>query len=56
MAARAEDLQVQGKGQARIYFHEGRTYFQSIKLLADSEVFDAVIEEFAEALKETRGH
>ena len=56
MAAQAEDLQVQGEGEARIYFHEGRTYFQYIELLADSDVFDAVKEEFAEALKETRGH
>ena len=56
MAAQAEDLQVQGQGEARIYFHKGRTYFQYIELLADSDVFDAVKEEFAEALKETRGH
>ena len=55
MAAQAEDLQVQGQGEARIYFHKGRTYFQYIELLADSDVFDAVKEEFAEALKETRG-
>lgn len=56
MAAQAEDLQLQGQGEARIYFHKGRTYFQYIELLADSDVFDAVKEEFAEALKETRGH
>ena len=56
LAAQAEDLQVQGQGEARIYFHKGRTYFQYIELLADSEVFDAVKEEFAEALKETRSH
>ena len=55
LAAQVEDLQVQGQGEARIYFHKGRTYFQYIKLLADSDVFDAVKEEFAEALKETRG-
>lgn len=56
MAAQAEDLQLQGQGEARIYFHKGRTYFQYIELLADSDVFDAVKEEFVEALKETRGH
>ena len=56
MAAQAEDLQLQGQGEARIYFHKGRTYFQYIELLADSDVFDAVKEEFAGALKETRGH
>ena len=55
MAAQAGDLEVQGQGEARIYFHKGRTYFQYIELLADSDVFDAVKEEFAEALKETRG-
>ena len=56
MAAQAEDLEVQGQGEARIYFHKGRTYFQYIELLADSDVFDAVKEEFAEALKETGSH
>ena len=53
MAAQVEDLQVQGQGEARIYFHEGKTYFQYIELLADSDVFDGVKEEFSEALKET---
>jgi hypothetical protein len=56
MAAQAEDLQVRGQGEARIYFHKGKTYFQYFELLADSDVFDAVKEEFSEALKETRGH
>jgi hypothetical protein len=56
MAAQAEDLQVRGQGEARIYFHKGNTYFQYFELLADSDVFDAVKEEFSEALKETRGH
>jgi hypothetical protein len=56
MAAQAEDLEVQGQGEARIYFHKGRTYFQYIELLADLDVFDAVKEEFAEALKETGAH
>ena len=55
MAAQEEDLEVQGQGEARIYFHKGRTYFQYIELLADSDGSDAVKEEFAEALKETRG-
>ena len=56
MAAQAEDLQVRGQGEARIYFYKGKTYFQYFELLADSDVFDAVKEEFSEALKETRGH
>ncbi len=56
MAAQAGDLQVQGQGEARIYFHKGKTYFQYFELLADSDVFDAVKEEFSEALKETRGY
>lgn len=56
LAAQVEDLQVQGQGEARIYLHEGKTYFQYIELLADSDVFDGVSEEFSEALKETFGY
>ena len=56
MAAEAEDLRVQGQGEARIYFHKGKTYFQYFELLADSDVFEAVKEEFSEAMKETRAH
>ena len=56
MAAQVGDLQLKGYGEARIYFHEGETYFQYFELLADSEVFEAVRAEFVEALKETRGY
>ena len=56
LAAQVEDLQVQGQGEARIYFHKGKTYFQYVELLADSDVFDGVKEEFSEALKETFGY
>jgi hypothetical protein len=56
MAAQAGDLQIKGYGEARIYTHEGNTYFQYIELLADSDVFEAVREEFVEALGETRGY
>jgi hypothetical protein len=56
MAAQVEDFQVQGQGEARIYFHKGKTYFQYIELLADSDVFDGVKEELSEALKETFGY
>jgi hypothetical protein len=56
MAAQVGDLQLKGYGEARIYFHEGDTYFQYFELLADSEVFEAVRAEFVEALKETHGY
>ena len=56
MAAQVEDFQVRGQGEARIYFHEGKTYFQYIELLTDSDVFDEVKEEFSESLKETFGY
>ncbi len=56
MAAQAGDLQVKGYGEARIYSHEGSTYFHYFELLADADVFEAVGEEFIEALQQTRGY
>ncbi len=56
MAAQAGDLQIKGYGEARLYFHEGNTYFHYIELLADSDVFELVSQEFIEALAETSGY
>ncbi len=55
LAAQSGDFEMRGHGQARIYFHKGETYFYYFELQADAEVFDAVKEEFTEALKETHG-
>jgi hypothetical protein len=56
MAAQTGDLQVKGFGEARIYSHEGSTYFHYFELLADADVFEAVSAEFIEALQQTRGY
>jgi hypothetical protein len=55
LAAQSGDFEMRGHGQSRIYFHKGETYYYYFELQADAEVFDAVKEEFTEALKETHG-
>ena len=47
---------MRGQGEAQIYFHKGETYFYYFELQADADVFDAVKEEFTEALRETHGY
>ena len=51
-----EDFQVKGSGKAMFYFHKGSSYLHYFELLADADVFDAVKEEFTQALEETHGY
>ena len=50
------DVQVRGSGKAMLHYHGGDSYLYYFELLADSDVFDAVNEEFIEALKGTHGY
>ena len=56
LAAQSGDFEMRGQGEAQFYFHKGETYFYYFELQADADVFDAVKEEFTEALKETHGY
>ena len=51
-----EDFQVRGSGKAMFYFPKGSSHLYYFELLADADVFEAVKEEFSEALKETHGY
>ncbi len=50
------DVQVKGSGKAMFHYYLGASYLYYFELLADSDVFDAVNEEFTEALEETHGY
>jgi hypothetical protein len=50
------DVQLRGSGKAMFYYHDGNSHLYYFELLADSAVFEAVKDEFTEALKETHGY
>ena len=51
--ARANGLDVRGYGEGMFYFRDGKSYFYYIEILADSDVFDAIKDEFLEAMQMT---
>ena len=51
--AKADGFDVRGHGEGMFYFRDGKSYFYYIEILADSDVFDAIKDEFLEAMQMT---
>ena len=52
-SAKADDFDVRGHGEGMFYFRNGDSYFYYFELLADSDVFEAIKDEFVGAMEMT---
>jgi hypothetical protein len=53
LMAKGDEFKVRGHGEGMFYFRDGKSYFYYFEVLADADVFDAIRDEFVEAMQTT---